>query len=238
MDFGTVRQEFLVNVRKDIAASISNDNLVMQTIQSIEELNKVCNALSKRFRHWLALTLPEAEHAFSDHEALITAILTKDWKELRPKNSMGKELSTADNDALLALAQQAKQAYLLREKLTQYLEKVMHAYCPNLLAVTGALVGAKLIDAVGSLKKLAEVHSSTIQLLGAEKALFRHMRNKNSKPPKHGFILQHPIVARAKQKGRAGRALADKIAIAARVDYFKGQFIGDQLRKQLEEKFP
>jgi len=95
---------------------------------------------------------------------------------------------------------------------------------------------AKLIALAGNLKKLVEFPSSTIQLLGAEKALFRHMRT-GAKAPKHGIIHEHPIVSKAKEKGKAARAVADKISLAVKVDYFKGKFIGDKLRKELEEKF-
>lgn len=80
--------------------------------------------------------------------------------------------------------------------------------------------------------------ASTIQVLGAEKALFRHMKT-GAKPPRHGVIVQHPLLSGAPQKmhGKIARALADKISIAVKVDYFKGKFIGDKLRKGLEEKF-
>jgi len=88
------------------------------------------------------------------------------------------------------------------------------------------------------LKKLAEMPSSTIQLLGAEKALFRHMRT-GAKVPKHGILIQHPLMAKTKKEihGKVARALADKISIAAKVDYFKGKFVADKLKKMLEEKF-
>jgi nucleolar protein 56 len=80
--------------------------------------------------------------------------------------------------------------------------------------------------------------ASTIQILGAEKALFRHMKT-GAKPPRHGIIISHPLIARAPDKmhGKIARALADKLSIASKVDYFKGNFIGDKLKKSLEEKF-
>ena len=82
------------------------------------------------------------------------------------------------------------------------------------------------------------MRSSTIQVLGAEKALFRHMKT-GAKPPRHGIIIKHPLISSAKQKehGKRARTLADKIAIAVKVDYFKGKFIGDTLKKGIQEKF-
>ena len=82
--------------------------------------------------------------------------------------------------------------------------------------------------------------SSTIQILGAEKALFRHLRNKKRNlPPRHGLIVQHPLLSGApdKEHGKRARALAAKISQAVRIDYFKGKFIGDKFKKELVDKF-
>ena len=105
-------------------------------------------------------------------------------------------------------------------------------------AITGVSIGAKLLEHAGSLKRLAEMPASTIQLLGAEKALFRHIKNKKNLCPKYGLLHEHPFITQSKKKshGKIARALADKIAIAVKVDYFKGKFIGDKLRKELEKK--
>ncbi len=83
-----------------------------------------------------------------------------------------------------------------------------------------------------------EFPASTIQILGAEKALFRHMIS-GAKAPRHGYIIQDPLISNSPQKmhGKIARALADKITISARVDYFKGEFIGSKLRERLEKKF-
>ena len=106
--------------------------------------------------------------------------------------------------------------------------------CPNLTAICGSLLGAKLVELAGGLKELINFPAGTVQLLGAEKALFRHIK-KGNKPPKHGYIITHPLVANATNKGKAARTLANKILISAKVDYFKGDFVGDKL-KNLAEK--
>ena len=114
----------------------------------------------------------------------------------------------------------------------------MDGFCPNIKAVCDVMIAAKLMEHAGSLKRLSEMPASTIQILGAEKALFRHMKT-GAKPPRHGVIVSHSLIANSPEKmhGRIARTLADKISIAAKVDYFKGQFIGDKLRKELEGKF-
>ena len=126
----------------------------------------------------------------------------------------------------------------LKEKEEKYLEVLMKKACPNLLALAGAELGGKLLLQAGGLKNLMEFPASTIQVLGAEKALFRHMKT-GSKAPRHGYIASHPLLAEAPQEmhGKIARGLADKIGLAVKVDYFKGEFIGDKFLKGLEKKF-
>jgi len=136
------------------------------------------------------------------------------------------------------LCQKAAAAVGSRDE-EKYLERKMTELCPNMTAVAGYLIGAKLLAYAGSTKRLAELPSSTIQLLGAEKALFRHI-TRNSLPPKYGVLHEHPMIARARKQdhGKVARLLADKISIASRVDYFKGAFIGDKLKEEIEKRFP
>jgi len=112
---------------------------------------------------------------------------------------------------------------------------LMKEYCPNFLSITGPSIGSKLLAQAGSMKNLVEMPSSTIQLLGAEKALFRHLTT-GARAPKHGYILQHPIVKKAKKKGRAARALAEVISMAVRIDYFSGRDATKELEELLEKK--
>ena len=154
------------------------------------------------------------------------------------KDSMGGDLSKEDIKPFMDLAKKIKEMYEFKQMQTEYLEKVMKEYCPNISAVAGESIGAKLLALAGSLKRLAFFPASTVQLLGAEKSLFRHLRT-GARPPRHGVIVQHPLVASASQKdhGKRARALADKISLAAKIDYFKGEFIGEKLRTDLEKRF-
>ncbi len=116
----------------------------------------------------------------------------------------------------------------------------MKEVAPNITALVGPLLGARLLSLAGGLDELARLPASTIQVLGAEKALFRALRT-GGKPPKHGVIFQYPDIHRSPrwQRGKIARALAAKLAIAAKVDAFTGRYIGDvlvqQLRKRIEE---
>ena len=109
----------------------------------------------------------------------------------------------------------------LKDIQETYLESLMNELCPRTLKCATALIGARLIDRAGSLKRLAQLPSSTIQVLGAEKALFRHIKT-GSKSPKFGVIFAHPNVSNAmgKDKGKAARKVASEISKTIKVDYF------------------
>lgn len=240
-DLKKLREKNLLLTRKKVQESISEDNFIIHTVNNIEELVKVSNVLTKRLRGWTALYLPEMSKKVSDNEGFIKLFLGKNrkqlMKELKIKDSMGKDLKEKDLAPMMALALRIDSIYKLMEELKEYLEKLVSNYCKNIYAVAGFLLVGKLIKEAGSFRRLAMMPASTIQLLGAEKALFRHLKT-GSRPPKHGIILQHPLVSNAKKvnRGKSARILADKLSIAAKVDYFKGKFIGDKLRKELEEK--
>ncbi len=229
----------LVLVKKIIAESVNTDTHIIQSINSVGELDKVCNTLVKRIREWYGYYYPELEHEIEDNELFIKKILQESKSEnmtARNRNvSMGPDILSKDIDMILMFARQVDDLYAQREKLINYIDNTMMEYCPNIYSLTGGLVGAKLLEKAKSLRHLAFLPSSTVQLLGAEKALFRHMKT-GAKPPKYGVIFAHPFIAKAKNQGRAARLLADKLSIAAKIDFFKGEFIGDQLRKQIEDK--
>ncbi len=234
-------QKNLLLTKQQIKQSVQDDNLIIQTISSIKELDRLANVLIKRLREWSELYLPEFSKSIQDQEKFIELIQKKNRKQilkelkLTEETTMGKALTKTDIDEILALAKQAASTYQLRRKQEIYLEKIMKKFCPNILELCGSTIGAKLIEAAGSLKRLATFPSSTVQLLGAEKALFRHIKT-GAKSPKHGYIKEHLLVQNAKEKGKAARALADKISLAARLDFFKGEFKAKQMRKELEKK--
>jgi len=152
--------------------------------------------------------------------------------------SMGADLPNPDLKPIISLAKEISSLFNLRIEQEKYLKSIMEKACPSMLAITGTTIGAKLICQAGSIKRLVEFPASTIQLLGAEKALFRHLKMK-SKSPKYGFLHEHPLISKNRRElhGKIARTLADKISIAIKVDYFKGKFIGDKLKKEIEEKF-
>lgn len=234
----------LLLTKQDIRRSVNLDVFIVQTSNALQELDKAINLLSKRLREWYAYHLPEFIASIQGNEKLAELILTKDRKtllkeiKLADEESMGALLEKKDLQPMLDMATGIKGLVETKEKQQLYLEKLMQVVCPNVTAIAGASIGAKLLTIAGSLEKLAEFPASTVQILGAEKALFRHMKT-GSRPPKYGVLINHPLVTQASKemKGKIARALADKISIAAKVDRFKGQPIGEKLRKDLEKRF-
>ncbi|MBU0536364.1 MAG: NOP58 family protein [Nanoarchaeota archaeon] len=232
-----------VITRYKISVSVNEDTFIVQAVNHIKELEKITNTIAKRLREWYSYYLPEFSESIQDHEKFSDIISRKSkdqlLKELRLKKdeSMGAEFRKKDLEPMIDAAKELNLIYKLKERQKKYLDRLMETYCPNITAVAGPVIGAKLLAQAGSLKRLSEFPASTVQVLGAEEAFFRHMTT-GSRPPKHGYIHEHPFIAQADKssKGRIARVLADKLSIAAKVDYFKGEFVGDKLRKQVEAK--
>jgi nucleolar protein 56 len=148
--------------------------------------------------------------------------------------SMGADI---DLSIVKKYAEQILELDSFRENLEIYLEEIMERAAPNLNALIGSLIGAKLIAKAGSLKNLAFMPASRIQLLGAEKALYRFLKT-GEKRPKHGLIFQWNLIrgSKAYNRGKISRVISGKIGIATKVDFFKGDFIGDILAREIEEK--
>ncbi len=236
------RDLFIDFSKKAVASSVTDDNLIVQTSSSISELEKAMSLIVKRLREWYELYCPEASKLVPEHEEFIAEILSSTKadliKKLKVKNTMGAELEKKDVDSILSFAATVKGLYDKRKELSAYLEILMRKHCPNLAALAGASTGAELLVHAGSLQRLAMLPSSTIQLLGAEQALFKHLKDKKERPPKFGVIHGNPLVSAAprNRQGRVAKLLADKISIAVRVDFFKGEFIADRLLKEVEER--
>ncbi len=229
-------------ITKDkISKSVNEDNLIIQATDNITEIDRVNNTLIKRLREWYSLYFPELDNRIEDNETFVKLVNNnkdKLMKELKVKISMGAFLKKEDVNQILELANEIHSLYKLREKHEKYLEKILQKYCKNLNYLAGTLIAAKLIAQAGSLRKLVLFPASTIQVLGAEKALFRHIKT-GARSPKYGIIIQHPLIQNAKKenKGKAARTLADKLSIAAKLDYFKGDFRAPSLKKEMEQKF-
>jgi len=233
-DFKKLREQAFIDVKEKVKDSVNNDFMIINAINNIEELEKSFNVIVGRLREWFLLKNPELEKKVQDNERFVEIVIKQEYSE----TEMGSELGMRDDEAIMSLALLAQGIIKTKEFLTDYLEETMNHHCKNVLALAGTTIGAKLLREASSLKRLASLQSGTIQLLGAEKALFRHIKT-GAKPPKFGYIVNHPVVTGARQddKGKVARSLADKISITARLDFFKGEFLGHKYLEELKNKF-
>lgn len=215
------------------------DKLIIQVASAIADLDKILNLMSERLREWYGLHFPELE--IENHEKFAKTIAEKGKRENFGdfEFSIGMDFEEDDEKNVKLFAQRVYELYGLRDTLDKYLEKMVKREMPNLYTLLGHVLAARLLAAAGSLEKLAKMPASTIQLLGAEKALFRFLRSKGkTKPPKHGIIFLSPYVAKApkNKRGKIARLLAAKLAMAARMDYYTKENKGEELKKELEKK--
>jgi nucleolar protein 58 len=215
------------------------DTMIIQSIASLDVLDKQLNTYSMRVKEWYGWHFPELAKILNDNLAYSRVVLKmgfrtnareSDLSEILPEEieaavkaaaeiSMGTEITQEDLDATSALAEQVVDLTEHRLNLGSYLSNRMAALAPNLTALVGELVGARLIAHAGSIMNLAKSPGSTIQILGAEKALFRALKTKHD-TPKYGLIYHASLIGQAtgKNKGKIARMLAAKSALGLRVD--------------------
>ncbi|TDZ67329.1 Nucleolar protein 58 [Colletotrichum trifolii] len=215
------------------------DAMVVQAIKLVDDLDKELNVYAMRTKEWYGWHFPELAKILNDnlvYARLVVAVGMRqdfaeaDLSDILPEEletpvktaaeiSMGTEMTQEDLDNIQLLAKQTITYSEYRAQLNNYLETRMRALAPNLTALVGYLVGARLIAHAGSLMALAKAPSSTIQIFGAEKALFRALKTKHD-TPKYGIIYHSSLVGQAtgKNKGKIARSLAAKTALGLRVD--------------------
>jgi nucleolar protein 56 len=240
-------------------ATGKRDLIVGQGIQTLDSLDQTVNLFMSRLREWYGVYFPELDRLIEKHEtyarlvmnigdrenftveALEAENIPKERTQLVAKaaeSSMGADISTPDLEQVQALAKDILAFYTLRKSMEDYVDRTMEEIAPNIRTVAGALLGARMISLAGGLQNLAMRPASTIQVLGAEKALFRSLKT-GARPPKHGLIFQHTLLHDAKrwQRGKIARVIAGKLAIAARADAFGDKhYIGDRLKDDINKR--
>ena len=242
--------EFLTEVgialsKKRIKESFGKDYLIAQAVNAWEELNKTINVHVERLREWYGVYFPEMDRLIKDHEKFVELVMKFgkrekiDEKNLKKfvEETVGVELEEEDVKILQQFAKRIYDLFVLRKEIEEYIDGTLKEVAPNLREIAGSMIAAKLIEASGGLEKLARMPSSTIQLLGAEKALFRYLRGRG-RSPKYGFIFMSSYIQKAPKKkhGKVARLLAAKLSIAAKLDYFGKEFRGKELKEDLEKK--
>lgn len=216
------------------------DTMVVQAVGLLDELDKEINTYAMRVKEWYGWHFPELQAILSDNSHYAKLVLKCGMRPTFSKTdlsdilddetlenavkeaaeiSMGTEIADLDIINIQALAEQVLSMTEYRAQLFEYLKNRMNAIAPNLTILVGELVGARLIAHAGSLMNLAKQPASTVQILGAEKALFRALKTKHD-TPKYGLIYHASLVGQAapKNKGKISRVLAAKASLGIRVD--------------------
>jgi len=188
---------------------------ISQAIYSIDDLLRAMNILNERLYEWYGY--------FSDGKASrknLAGFVAGEWGM-----GSGDELDIEEEKSLKMLASAVTSMHDAYSSTEHYVRNAMARMAPNMSGLVGEAIAARLIVSAGGLDRLASMPSGTIQVLGAEKALFRHIK-EGTPPPKHGIIFQHELI----------NLMAAEIAIAARADVFTKRDITDELRKDMEER--
>ena len=198
LPFTLLRKVGIIQAKRAIQTSLTPDKNLIQVIQALDEAHSSFNLASERFTVW--------------------------YSQLHGRSRAKLEDILANEDVpsqMHPLKDHIENTKKLIKDLSSYLDINSPKIFPNLVNILGTQLTVRIVSLAGDLSKLARMPASTIQLLGAEKALFRHMAD-GSPPPKHGILYQHPTIKRAtgKDKGRSSRKLAAKVAIASKIDYF------------------
>ena len=241
-----------------------SDNMIIQSIALLDQLDKDVNTFSMRVKEWYSYHFPELVKIVSDNYMYCQLVKVVGNRKDLPENieekleeitmdsakaaqilsasrmSMGMDVSPVDLINIESFCQRVLSLTEYRRGLVDYLHKRMHSVAPNLSTLIGDVVGARLISHAGSLTSLAKYPASTVQILGAEKALFRALKSRGN-TPKYGLIFHSTYIGRAAaaNKGRISRYLANKCSIASRIDCFTehpNTVFGEKLRDQVEER--
>ncbi|CAB4392114.1 unnamed protein product [Rhizophagus irregularis] len=240
------------------------DNMIIQAISLLDQLDKDVNTFAMRVREWYSWHFPELVKIVNDnYQYAKLAKFIKNKSELTEeqldglieitgdeskakqildaaKSSMGTDISELDMINIVRFTDRVIELANYRKRMHEYLLSKMHNVAPNLSALIGEIVGARLISHAGSLTNLSKYPASTVQILGAEKALFRALKTKGN-TPKYGLLYHSSFIGRAgtKNKGRISRFLANKCTIASRIDCFSDKpssVFGEALKNQVEER--
>jgi len=259
-ELSAILQKFAINLSSMKVKKTSEklDLHLVQAVNTLDELDEIINTISTRIREWYGLHFPELDYILQN---IITyASIVKDAgprenisKELLGQldvpekkieliqqailKSQGGDLTPESSESLKILASQVIKLSELRTSLSDTIENLMETLAPNIKNILTATIAARLIAKAGSLSKLAQMPSSTIQIIGAEKALFRALKT-GARPPKHGLLFQHPSVHAAPkwQRGKIARALSSKIAIAVRIDVYRNASLDTSISEKLNRR--
>lgn len=239
-----LHQAALEASRKMAAQAFSRRDLaIAQEVRALDEMIKTSNLLSERLREWFALHFPEALQKINENEKLASLVAENPDRDVIaaklsiPVESLGAELDPSQRENLHDFAKGLHEAYATKARVEERLKAEAQQLMPNLSIMLGPVLAARFVAFAGGLERLASMPSSTIQTLGAENALFRHIR-EGAKPPKHGLTFQHIRVNTSPWwlRGRISRTLSASVATAAKADAYTHNDVATKLLAAFEKR--
>ncbi len=253
--FEEMREKMLASAKQGIKSAYSSEEYALiQAMNAYLETTKSMNLMYERLTEWYGIYFPEIRMTSPKSLASLAVIMTgKDADQARiadaigdegkaksvyekAMSTIGREMTDNERKALIRFAEMTNDTISALEELEVYIKYAATKLMPNATYLTDEKIAAELLSKAGSLERLATMPASTVQLLGAEKALFKHIKF-GSKPPKYGVLFKFPAIGSAgrEMRGRIARAYATKLCTALKADYFTKKFIADQLKKTLDE---
>ncbi|MEM3227366.1 MAG: hypothetical protein QXR58_01650 [Candidatus Micrarchaeaceae archaeon] len=254
-DFEELRKKMIENAKKGITESYASEEYaLMQAIAAYLQLSKSYNLLSERLSEWFGLYVPELKvqsqkqlielsTAFAegkvDNESIASILGSEsNYRDVVKKinSTIGRKSKEEEKKVFAEFARLGRMTSAVLDSLEGYITAAANRIMPNVTYLTDAKIAAELLSKAGSLERLALMPAGTIQVLGAEKALFKHIKF-GSKPPKYGILFKLPKISSGRRdiRGKIARLYATKISIAVKADYFSKHFIAKELKASLDD---
>jgi nucleolar protein 56 len=232
--FEELRQKMLKSAREGIREAYSSEEYALiQAINAYLETNKSYNLAYERLTEWAGIYFPEKR--FTNARSLADFALSV-AQGAEAKSAMGREMNEDEKKSFAGFAELSKNMDQSMKSIEVYLKAASNRLLPNTTYLTDEKIAAELLSRAGSMERLATMPAGTVQLLGAEKSLFKHLKF-HSKPPKYGVIFKLPEINSASRetRGRIARAYATKLTIALKADYYTKKFIAKELKVNLDK---
>ncbi len=255
-DIAELRERMISKAKAGIKSSYNSEEYALiQSVNAINELNRSYNLIFERLSEWFGIYFPDVKvgnpYSLSklvqavaskgrlskdDVESITGKNETSDELYEKMSNTISRELGEEERSAISRYAEIGVRMEESKLALESYIKASTERLLPNTAFLTDSTIAAELLSKAGSLDRLVMMPAGTIQLLGAEKALFKHIKF-GSKPPKYGVLFRLPAIAQARAdvRGRLARAYSAKIATALKADIMTKRFIGDELKSSLDK---
>lgn len=254
-DFEELREKMLKSAKEGISEAYkSEEYALMQAVNAYIETSRSYNMIFERLSEWYGIYFPEIRIANPNTLARLVIALNSnniDRKTIddvvedkekaeqiykKAQATIGRKMDSSESKAIVRFARLGLFVAESLDEIDSYIKDASKRLMPNTTYLTDHMIAAELLGKAGSLERLATMPAGTVQLLGAEKALFKHIKF-GSRPPKYGILFKLPEVSTAQReyRGRIARAYATKICIALKADYFSKKFIAESLKKNLND---